>query len=224
MERIVISVGGSLIVPKGIDVSFLKEFKRALLKHCGKGRKFAVVCGGGRVSREYVAAATRLDHLTDEQKDWMGIYCTRLNAALLKSALGKMAAGDIVTDPTAWLDKESPVLVAAGWKPGWSTDYVAVMLAKRLGVKEVVNMTNTEYVYTADPRKSREAKPIPRMSWKEYNRMFGEKWTPGMNIPFDPVASRISERLKMRVYIIGRSVRNLESLLLGRKFRGTVIG
>ncbi len=224
MERIVISLGGSLIAPKDIDIGFLGNFKKAISRHAQQGRKFAIVCGGGSTARQYVAAASRLDHASDEEKDWIGIHCTRLNAVLLKTAFGRLAPGDIVTDPTKRLDSKVPVIIAAGWKPGWSTDYVAAILAKQLGAKEVINMTNTDHVYTADPKRDRQAKPLARIAWKEYTRMFGSSWTPSMNVPFDPIASRLAQRLGLKVFIIGKGIDNLSSVVMGKKFRGTTIG
>ena len=37
---IVISLGGSLIVPDHIDVEFLKRFERLIAKHVKKGKRF----------------------------------------------------------------------------------------------------------------------------------------------------------------------------------------
>ena len=50
---IVISLGGSLIVPNKIDYEFLDEFKKILIKN-KKKYNFIVVCGGGSTARTYI--------------------------------------------------------------------------------------------------------------------------------------------------------------------------
>jgi len=50
---IVLSLGGSLIVPNKIHVELLEEFKKILLKN-SKKYKFVVVCGGGIIARTYI--------------------------------------------------------------------------------------------------------------------------------------------------------------------------
>jgi len=98
------------------------------------------------------------------------------------------------------------------------------VLAKNLGVKQVINLSNIDFVYTKDPRKFKDAKRLENLSWKKYRAMVGNKWNPGMNAPFDPVASKLAERLGLEVSIIGgKNLKNFENYLSGRKFQGTVI-
>ena len=53
--------------------------------------------------------------------------------------------------------------------------------------------------------------------------MIGKKWEPGLNAPFDPVASKEAEKLKIKVFVVGRDLNNLENLLNGKKFKGSTI-
>ena len=48
METIVMSVGGSLIVPDQIDTVFLAELKEFIVKETATGRRFIIIAGGGR--------------------------------------------------------------------------------------------------------------------------------------------------------------------------------
>ena len=112
---------------------------------------------------------------------------------------------------------------SAGWKPGWSTDYDAVLLAKNFGVSEIINMSNIDYVYDKDPKKFKDAKKIEKTSWKDYTNLVGNKWKAGMNVPFDPIAAKEAQKSGMKVCIIGKDLENLENLLNGKKFKGTVI-
>jgi uridylate kinase len=131
----------------------------------------------------------------------------------------------VVTDPTHPEPLQGRILVAAGWKPGFSSDNDAVLLAERFGAPLVVNLSNIEQVYTDDPRKNPEAKPLKTISWPDFRRLVGEEWVPGKNVPFDPVASRHAARLGLRVICAaGRNLPNVKQILTGGEFLGTLIG
>lgn len=223
-EIIVISLGGSIIVPREINVKFLKGFRRIILKHIKRGKRFIIISGGGKICRKYQSSASRVVRLKSDDLDWLGIHATRLNAHLLRTIFRDYARKTIVKDPTERIDFRNKVLIAAGWEPGFSTDYDAVLLAKQFGVKTLVNLSDVNYVYDKDPAKYRKVKPIKRMGWEEFREIVGDKWDPGLNKPFDPVASKEAKKLGLRVVIMnGRKLKNLDSFLSGRKFRGTVI-
>lgn len=222
----VLSVGGSLVVPKsGIDVLFLQTFKKIILKHTKLGKRFVIVIGGGTTARQYQLAAKRVGKLTLDDIDWLGIHATRLNGHLMRTVLRDVAHPIMVKDPTRPIGKwTEPVLVAAGWKPGWSTDYVATRLAKKVGATTLANLSNIDYVYTSDPNKNKNAKKIEDISWKDFRKMVGDVWDPGMNVPFDPIASKLCEQSKMRVLIVnGNNIQNLDRMLSGKTFEGTRI-
>ena len=80
----VISVGGSIIVPEGIDTSFLKQFRALILNQVKKGNKFILVAGGGHIARMYQQASQQA-HPSRAEKDELGIAATALNALLLKT-------------------------------------------------------------------------------------------------------------------------------------------
>jgi len=222
-EIMVISLGGSIIVPGEIDVKFLKGFRRLILKHIRKGKRFIIISGGGRTCRKYQRSASRVVKLTKDDIDWLGIHATRLNAHLLRTIFREHARENIVKNPTERIDFREKVLIASGWKPGFSTDYDAVLLAKQFRVKTLINLSDIDYVYDRDPARYKNVKPFKRVTWKEFRKIVGSKWDPGLNKPFDPVASREAEKLKLRVVIMGKNLKNLDSFLSGGKFRGTVI-
>lgn len=223
MKTVVISLGGSIIVPDKVDIKFLKEFKSLIEKFVKKGYRFGIYCGGGKLARDYQKAASSISKLNQTQLDWLGIHATWLNADLVAKIFVNLSGDDFIIDPTAKVKSNKKVLIAAGWKPGWSTDYDAVLLAKNLGAKMVINMTNVDYVYDKDPRKSKNAKPIKETTWKELRKLVGSKWKAGLNMPFDPIASKEAEKLALSVAIIGKNLKNLEKLLKGKKFKGTII-
>jgi uridylate kinase len=228
----IISLGGSLIVPpEGIDWKFLKGFRALLMSEIKKGKRFAIVTGGGSTSRLYVNAAKKATRLTKDDQDWLGIHATRLNAHLIKTIFRPVAHPRINKNPRTKEDlmvhfaHGEKIMVAAGWHPGWSTDYVATILAERLGAKTVINLSNIKYAYDKDPKKHQDAKKIEHIDWPGFRKIVGSKWDPGMNAPFDPVASTHAQKLGLRVIIAeGRNLGNLKKILDDKKFFGTIIG
>lgn len=225
----VISVGGSLIVPEEVDVAFLKSFKKFILNRIGKGDKFILVAGGGKLARKYQQAAIEVTSLDNEEKDWLGLHSTRLNGHLLRTIFKERAHPMLVTNYVVDLDKFSEVfsqdiLVGAGWKPGWSTDYVTVLMAKKFNASSVINLSNIEYVYSEDPRVNPSAKKYEKISWDEFKEIVGSKWDPGMSAPFDPIATKLASEIPLDVAIMnGKDLENLGKYLDGKDFKGTLI-
>jgi len=222
MDTAVISLGGSIIIPEEIDAIFLKRFREVILR-LGQ-RRFLIICGGGSICRTYQNIAREIADLSKADLDWIGIQATRLNAELVRSMFGRLAHHRVIHDPQEPIDTDRRVIVGAGFEPGSSTDLRAVQLARRFGADQVVNMSNIDYVYSADPKKDPHAKRLTRMSWPEFRRLVGNEWDPGLNMPFDPIASREAEAAGLKVAIIGNDIQNLERLLEGEPFQGTLIG
>lgn len=230
-EIYIISLGGSLIVPKtGIDWKYLKRFRELIIKQIKKGKKFVIITGGGNTARAYQNASGKVTKLTAEDKDWIGIHSTRLNAHLVKTIFREYAHPRINKNPKTKANLKNHfksgegLMVAAGWRPGWSTDYVATILAERLNAKTVINLSNIDYAYDKDPNKFSDAKKIKETNWKEFRKIVGDKWDPGLNAPFDPIASKNAEKQGLEVFIMnGKKIKNLEKCFKGEKFSGTII-
>jgi uridylate kinase len=226
-DRVIISLGGSLIVPDGIDWVFLKAFKEFVEREIALGREFIIVSGGGKTCRSYVEAASKAAPVSAEDQDWIGIHATRLNAQLLRTILRDHAYPRINTNPHDLEDfyvAKDPVLIAAGWRPGFSTDYDAVLLGKYLDVKRIINLSNIEYVYDKDPKKNQDAKKFERLGWADFRVLVGDAWIPAMNSPFDPIASKLAEEEHMEVAIMsGSNLGNVSRYLAGESFTGTII-
>ena len=220
-KTVVISLGGSIIVPDQIDVDFLQKFKQVILSL--KDARFVIICGGGKICRKYQDAAKATGDIPKEDLDWIGIRATRLNAELVRSSFGNEAHGKVIHDPGEKIDSTKPIVIGAGFEPGSSTDLRAVQLAERFGAVRVINMSNIDYVYSADPKKDPHAKRLESISWPAFRKLVGNEWDPGLNMPFDPIASREAEQLGLEVAIIGNDMENFERLLKDEKFRGTTI-
>lgn len=223
---IVMSLGGSLIVPpEGIDPQFIAAFRDLIIAQTKRGVRFVIICGGGSTARVYQNAARQVTSLTRDDLDWIGIHATRLNGHFLRTIFRGYAHPRVIKDPTRPHHWKEPIVIAAGWKPGASTDHDAVLMAKKFKAAVVVNMSNIKTLYTKDPRKFKDAEPICEINWKEFRKIVGTKWDPGANLPFDPVASKLAEKMKLRVILAnGKDLPNLEAILTGKTFVGTVIG
>jgi len=227
----IISLGGSIVVPKeGIDSKFLKSFRKLIVSEIKKGKRFVIIVGGGSTARNYRDAADKVIKLTNDDRDWLGIHATRLNAHLVKTIFREYAHPRINKNPNTkenlnkHFAKGEGIMVAAGWRPGWSTDYVATILAGRLKAETIINLSNIDYACDKDPKKHKDAKILKNINWKEFRKIVGDKWDPGLNAPFDPVASKTAEKSGLKVIIMnGRKLKNLKNYFLGKNFKGTVI-
>lgn len=226
-ETVVMSVGGSLIVPDQIDTTFLREL-RTLVEHqiTVFGRHFIIIAGGGKTARRYQDAAATVTELDPEDIDWMGIHATRLNGHLLRTVFRDIAHPVMITNPDDIMDvpKRTPLVIAAGYRPGASTDLRAVQIAKHRGAKKLMNLSNIDYVYTADPRKNKGAEKIEDIFWADFLKLIPTEWSPGLSSPFDPVAARAAQTLGLEVTIInGGKPAEIEKYLAGEAFIGTKI-
>ena len=223
-ETIIISLGGSLIVPDSIDIEFLKDFKKLIITQIDQGKKFIIVTGGGKICRRYHEAASSLANPTTEDLDWIGIASLKLNAELVRVVFEKYAHSKVISNLTENLDFDSPIIIGSAYEPGHSTDWDSVLAAKNVGAKKIINLSNIDHVYDSDPRINPNAKKIEKISWAEYRKLIPTEWTSGLNSPFDPTASEASEKEGIEVDILnGKNISNLEKCLNGEEFIGTQI-
>jgi uridylate kinase len=222
----VISLGGSIVAPDAVDTAYLKEFCICIREYLAgdAGRRLILVIGGGGPARRYQSAYREIAGTPENDvQDWIGIAATRLNGELVRGLFSAECREVLVTNPQEAVFT-GRILVAAGWKPGFSSDYDAVFLAEKFDAATVINLSNISRVYTADPRLDSSAKPLDRLRWAEFRAIVGDEWTPGRNVPFDPVAAKKAAELKMTVIVAGgRDLNNLSSILRDRPFSGTII-
>lgn len=226
-ETVVMSVGGSLIVPDLIDTSFLTSLKNLVEQQIATyGRRFIIIAGGGRTARRYQDAAAAVTELDPEDLDWMGIHATRLNGHLLRTVFRDIAHPVMITNPDEIVDvpKDTSLIIAAGYRPGASTDLRAVQIARHCGATKLMNLSNIDYVYTADPRKDENAQKIEDITWTDFLTLIPSEWNPGLSSPFDPVAAREAQRLGLEVVIVnGAKPEEVAHYLHGEAFIGTRI-
>ncbi|MEK6968371.1 MAG: UMP kinase [Nanoarchaeota archaeon] len=219
-NKIVISLGGSVINPSKPDISHIEEFAGILRKNPSK---FIIFVGGGGLARDFQKIASKNMEASHELLDELGIIATKINAELLKAKFGDIADKNLILDPNKKLMLKRKVAVGGGWKPGASTDDCAVRCAAANNIRTIVNISNTTHIYDKHPRKHMDAKPLTRTTWKVIQSLVGTEWIPGLNMPFDPIATKLAAKKKMKMVFLGPSLKNFSNYLSGKEFEGTVV-
>jgi uridylate kinase len=220
---IVISLGGSLIIPKEMDIPFLNNFKKTLKKHY-KTHKFVVVCGGGVIARKYISA---LKNKSRKSQSKAGIMATRENARFMMQLFGKSANSILplnMKQIKSQLSKNSVVFCGAlRFDPIATTDTTTAKLSHYFNTP-FINITNVKGFYSTDPNKNPKAKFIKSISWKEFKtKALKIKNKPGQHFILDQKAAVIIYKYKIPTYIIGKNLKNLDKILKNKKFTGTII-
>lgn len=219
------SLGGSLIIPDEADIVFLKKFKEIIKSNSGK-YKFVIVCGGGSIARKYINALREMG-VNEKLQSMSGISATRMNARFMTYFFGEDASQGIPHDMKkvkSMLLKNNIVFCGAlRYEPKQTSDATAAKLANYFKT-EFINMTNVQGLHDKNPKKFKNAKFIPFISWKEFDIMANkEKYRPGQHFVLDQTASKIILKNKITTYILGKDLRQLDSLLKRKKFKGTLI-
>jgi len=223
MDKVVVSIGGSILVPGENDAEFIRKLAD-MLKEVSKEVQVAVVCGGGKTARYYAGIARDLDGDTYDQ-DILGIAATRMNAQLLSLALGDMP--ETISDDVEQTAKASvpgKIVVMGGTVPGHTTDAVSSMLAAAMKADRIINGTSVDAVYTDDPRKNPDAKKITSMTIDELGDIVYKEHGASKSSVFDPLGVKLAKENKMDILIIeGRNLDELKNAILGKKINGTFV-
>lgn len=225
MEKVVISLGGSIIIPDIQDGEFLHKFA-SILSRASKDYDIFVVCGGGKVARYYIVTGRELG-TSEDDLDRLGIDVTRLNARLLQLALKDMSTEPIphTVEAAASLGGKGKIVVMGGTTPGHTTDGVSAALAEAIGASRIVNATSVDGVYTADPKRVKDAKKYDRITFDQLHGMLSNtKHGAGNSGVFDPMGAKIVLRAKIPIYVVdGRNLEEMERAIKGEEISGTII-
>jgi uridylate kinase len=224
---IVISLGGSLIVPDKINVKFLKNFKETLLKNAEK-YKFIVVCGGGSVARTYIQGLEDENIVKKEYlQGLLGISTTRINARFMTYFFGKDANQGI---PHDMKDVENLLKIheiifcgALRYAENETSDATSAKLARYFNTI-FINLTNVSGLHDKNPLVYKKTNFIPEITHKDFLKMaLKEKFKPGQHFVLDQKAAQIINKYKITTYILGPDMQSLDNLLNERHFVGTII-
>jgi uridylate kinase len=179
-RRVVVKVSGEALMGPdnfGIHQPTLEAIAADLVATHALGVAVAVVAGGGNIFRGVKVSAQGIPRVTG---DMMGILATVMNALALESALEKAGAAARTMSALAMpevcetyerqralrhLEKGRIVLLAAGTgNPFFTTDTTAVLRAAEIGADAVLKATDVDGVYSADPKRDKNAKRYDRLT------------------------------------------------------------
>ena len=226
MKKIVVlSLGGSLIIPNEINSKYLKEFKKVLDKNTKK-YKFIVICGGGSIARKYIYGLREFK-INEKLQNLVGISATRMNARFMNYFFNQDASKGIpqkMEEIKSYLKKQDIVFCGAlEYKPKQTSDSTSAEIAKHFKTF-FINLTNVKGLYNKNPKKYKNAKFIPKISWKKFDIIANKmKYSPGQHFVLDQTASKIIMVNKIKTYILGEDLRQLDNILNGKNFKGTII-
>lgn len=208
--RIVLRIGGSILVPGDIDSTVLDILVKQI-KKVKKQHDLYVVVGGGRTARMYIKAARPyIDN--EDALDNLGILASKMNALLLSICMGNaQMVGNVHEVLHA---KALPVL--GGTTPGQTTDTVAALLAEAVEADMMIKISNVDGIYTDDPNKVQSAQKIDTMSFEELENFAQKDFEAGISSVIDPVAAKIIAKNKLPVIVIGKEdMKDLIQVLQG---------
>src|SRR5215475_1245046 len=179
-RRVVVKVSGEALMGPdnfGIHQPTLEAIAADLVATHALGVAVAVVAGGGNIFRGVKVSAQGIPRVTG---DMMGILATVMNSLALESALEKAGAAARTMSALAMpevcetyerqraqrhLAKGRIVLLAAGTgNPFFTTDTTAVLRAAEVGAEAVLKATDVDGVYSADPKRDKNAKRYDRLT------------------------------------------------------------
>jgi len=226
MTRLVVAVGGSVLVPS-LEENRLKKWAETLIRIHEAGIQVFAVVGGGGEARRYINACRGIE-LDEASADEIGIMVTRINAALLIGALKEHAYPRVAESyiQAREYGVSGKIVVMGGVIPGQTTDAVSAVLAEETGSSLLINMTAVDGIYTADPKKDPKAKKFDIMTPQDLiNLIMKERMNAGSNMVIDLVAAKVAERSGIPLVVIdGRTPELLEDAILKGKFAGTIVG
>jgi len=223
--KVVISVGGSILVPSDIDTAYIKDFAK-LANELSSKHKIAIVTGGGRTARKYIAPAREFG-ASEIFCDMIGISATRLNARLLSAAIGDKAN---MEPPREFMTAMKAIdfgkiVVMGGTHPGHSTDAVSALLAEYVGADLLINASDVDGIYDKDPEKHKDADRYDRIPIdKLVDMVKSYSAGAGKYELVDILAAKIIQRSKTKtIFVNGRDLKNLKNAIEGKNFTGTVV-
>ena len=216
--KIAVKLGG-FSFPLELGVEEIKKYGEMFSEIKREGNQLIVVTGGGKNARKYIEASRKLG-ANEALCDQIGILVTRLNARLLITSMGDDAypkVPETIEDLRHYFES-GKVIVMGGLQPGHSTNAVTALAAESIGASVLINVTNVDGVYTADPKKDPKAKKFDEISTdKLLSLISGEEVLAGSYELLDPVSVRIIERSHIPTWIMsGEDPENILKILKGK--------
>ena len=182
-KRVLLKLSGEGLMGEksfGLDESKLSEMAREIKQVRDAGIQRAVVIGGGNIFRGLKGAAGGMDRVS---ADHMGMLATIINSLAMQDALLRIGVPTRVVSgvvmPTicepyiqpkakSHLQNGDVIIFAAGTgNPFFTTDTGAALRAAEMGCEAIFKATQVDGVYSADPKKDKNAVRFEKVSYDE---------------------------------------------------------
>lgn len=242
METCVVAYGGSVVIPGDSYDQFAMTHLADLLKE-HSSKRFILIIGGGKLCRNvtlnvrpFFVNANLSSNEIDIANDEVGIAITKVNARKVISSLQEYLGDDVVysdyiDDPNILPNTSHRVFIASGFKPGVTTDYCMMALAKNFNASFAFKISDFPVVLDVHPLEFNSGlidtyKKINSISWQGIVDLVGDSFHPGGNYPLDPLAAKLGfeiskENPSFSLYV--GQVSQFEKMLKHIPFIGTVI-
>jgi uridylate kinase len=182
-KRVLLKVSGEALMGKreyGMDNDVVSAIAQDVGAVVGMGVEVCLVIGGGNIFRGVSGAASGMERA---QADYIGMLATVMNALAMQNALERVGVPTRVQSaiPMAsvcepfirrraerHMEKGRVVIFAAGTgNPFFTTDTAAALRATEMGCDALLKGTQVDGVYSADPRKDKNAQRYDELSYLE---------------------------------------------------------
>ncbi len=168
----------------GYEPSIVKQIVEDIIDAWKAGVQVAIVVGGGNIFRGQQAKSLGIEDIA--QGHYMGMLATVINAMALQGILEQydvptrvMSAIRIeqICEPyirrraIRHLERGYIIILAGGTgNPFFSTDTAAALRAIEIGAEVVLKATRVDGIYTADPKKVKDAQKLDYVTYDEAYR------------------------------------------------------
>jgi uridylate kinase len=225
-KRVLLKLTGELFgnadTHKGLDFIQIQKIAEYIVKLKEKsGIEIAIVVGAGNLFRGREVIDTGADKAA---ADYIGMLGTVMNALALQEEIERaggtcrvMSEVNVasVCEPFVrrkairHLEKGRIVILAGGTgAPFFTTDSAAALKAAELNCNVVLKGSNVDGVYTADPKKDKDAKLYTKLSYQEALEQ-------GLTV-MDNTAFALCQREKIKVIVFNLNLfENIEKIIYG---------
>ena len=182
-RRVLLKLSGEALMgdqPYGQDLKTVERICRDIKSAVSLGVEICVVVGGGNIFRGIEGANSGMERAS---ADYMGMLATVLNALAIQNTLERMGLDTRVLSAINMMQVCEPyvrrraerhmergrvVIFAAGTgNPFFTTDTAAALRANEMGCDALMKGTQVDGVYSADPKKDKNAKHFARLTYHE---------------------------------------------------------
>ncbi len=221
MKRVlVLKITGKLFNDNNLINEYIELFKKLI-----KDYKLVIICGGGKLAREYIERARELGVNSKYWLDHIGIIASRLNSYLLISKLYPQTYPKPVEtlEELQYAVKSSDITILGGLIPGQSTASVALEVAEALNVEQVIMASAIDHVYDKDPTKYVDAKAFNEIDASKLIEILEQETLPGEYALIDAHALKLAIRSGITIHVVYyRDPENVLRVLKGEN-PGTII-